>query len=154
MIRETITDLRDIINNASSQELSFDEIMADLRVETAERLAASDIELKWVFSTQDTPPLNHQTVHALRSIIREVVSNVIKHSGASNFYISWKWEYDRMTLNLFDDGKGIDEEDVSGRAGLANIEARIEGLNGQFIRLANNPGANFEIQFPINKSEV
>ncbi|MBL1241057.1 MAG: hypothetical protein COB13_004340 [OCS116 cluster bacterium] len=152
MIRETITDLRDIINNASSQELTFNDILADLRVETAERLATAEMDLKWVFNAENTPPLNTHTIHTLRSIIREVVSNAIKHSGAKTVYITWLWEDEMLKLFLRDDGCGIGEDNNSGRAGLANIESRVKGLEGEFIHLPNDPGASFEIQFAVKRS--
>lgn len=152
MIRETITDLRDIINNTSSQDLTFNDILADLRVETAERLATAEIDLKWVFNAENTPPLNPHTIHTLRSIIREVVSNAIKHSGAKTVYITWLWEDEMIKLFLRDDGRGIDEDNNSSRAGLANIEFRVKGLEGEFIHLPNDPGASFEIQFAVKRN--
>src|SRR5690606_29360837 len=39
LIRETISDLRDIVNNAAQGGKSIDELLADLKVEAAERLA-------------------------------------------------------------------------------------------------------------------
>lgn len=47
MIRETLIDLRDIVNNASRPGLPLDETLADLRVEIAEHLAAAGIKLDW-----------------------------------------------------------------------------------------------------------
>ena len=47
MVRETLTDLRNILNNLTGTTVSLDEALADLRLETAERLAAAGLTFKW-----------------------------------------------------------------------------------------------------------
>src|SRR5690606_27629691 len=72
LIRETISDLRDIVNNAAQGGKSISELLADLKVEAAERLAAAGLELDWrdicVAGNMVLPP---NVAHSLRSALRE-----------------------------------------------------------------------------------
>lgn len=140
MIRETLTDLRDIINNASHTELSFDEILADLRVESAERLSSHDIDLSWATTAAETPSLSPAPIHAIRSVIREAVSNVIKHADARNMSVAIEYRHPMVTLVLADDGKGFSPFAAKTGNGLANMKARLAGMNGTIDVSELQPG--------------
>jgi signal transduction histidine kinase len=63
-------------------------------------------------------------------IIQELLNNVIKHAEAKKVLIQLVREDDRFNLTVEDDGKGFDVNEVKNGAGLANIKARIDYLNG------------------------
>lgn len=140
MIRETLTDLRDIINNASHTERSFDEILADLRVESAERLSGNGVELSWTTTAAEAPKLRPAPIHAIRSVIREAVSNVIKHADAEHMSIAIEYQHPTITLVLTDDGKGFSPFAANTGNGLANMKARLAGMNGTINISQLQPG--------------
>lgn len=140
MIRETLTDLRDIINNASQTERSFDETLADLRVESAERLSSHGVELSWTTTAAETPNLGPAPIHAIRSVIREAVSNVIKHADAGHMSIAIEYQYPTITLVLTDDGRGFSPLAANTGNGLANMKARLAGMNGTIDISQHQPG--------------
>jgi two-component system sensor histidine kinase DevS len=81
LIRDTLADLREIINNSAGERLTLAELMADLRVEIADLLSSVGIGLVWQVDTQaELPP---QSVAAMRSILREAVGNALRHAEAS-----------------------------------------------------------------------
>ncbi|MGD7653687.1 MAG: ATP-binding protein [Verrucomicrobiales bacterium] len=158
-IRETLADLRDLINNTSADGLSFDETLAELRLETADRLASAGIQLEWQSYAGDTPGLHQDTAHALRSIVREAVSNVIKHAGADQVTLTVSREPGYISLELSDDGCGLDpaivthangDGDANGDGhGLANMRARLAGLRGTLeIRNREGGGTLLAARFP------
>ncbi|WP_417495752.1 ATP-binding protein [Maricaulis sp.] len=149
MIRETLTDLRDIINDASGGTRSLDETLADLRLETAERLAAVGIALEWVNQARDMTGLPPQTGHALRSLLREAASNVLKHSGASLMRVEIYPQGEQVELVIEDDGSGFDPAAVPGGRGLANMRGRIAGLKGQLKITPSAAGTRLTASFPI-----
>jgi signal transduction histidine kinase len=149
MIRETLTDLRDIINNASTGAPTLDETLADLRIETAERLASVDIALDWTNTSDEVAPVPTAAAHALRSVIREAVSNVIRHSGASRIGIAIERKDGRIALVIEDDGHGFDAEALVAGNGLANIRGRIAGLRGELTFSALEPGSRLVAAFPV-----
>lgn len=63
-------------------------------------------------------------------MVQELLNNVVKHAGAKNVLIQLVRKQDRFTLTVEDDGKGFDPLEVRNGAGLQNIKARAEYLNG------------------------
>jgi signal transduction histidine kinase/Flp pilus assembly protein TadD len=65
-------------------------------------------------------------------MIQELLNNVIKHADARNVLIQLVRKEDHFNLTVEDDGKGIDAKENENKtgAGLANIKARAEYLNG------------------------
>lgn len=154
MIRETLTDLRDIINNASTPGLDLDETLADLRMESAERLASVGIELDWRNDIGQAPDLSTSAAHALRSIVREAVSNTIRHSGAGRLTIQLDRSEGRACLVIADDGHGFDPQTVASGNGLSNIHSRTESLGGRVACESSGTGTRLEIRFPLNRHGV
>ena len=148
-IRETLADLRDMINNASADGLSFDETLAELRVETADRLAAAGIDLHWTSEAGETPGLAPDATHALRSIIREAISNVIKHADARLVTLTVSRQPDLVALEIVDDGKGFDPASVQRGNGLDNMRVRLERLHGQLDLENHGNGTRLAARFPI-----
>lgn len=142
MIRETLADLRDVINNAQSQALPLDDVLADLRAETADRLEPHNITLDWTLDATADDTLMPGKVHALRSFIREAASNVIKHSNADALTVKIDVQPEELHLVISDNGTGFDIDTVTLGQGLGNMKARVEGLGGQFSMRTHSPGVS------------
>lgn len=149
MIRETLTDLRDIINNASTPGLDLDETLADLRVETADRLSAVGITLDWEMDIGATPSLSTGGTHALRSVIREAVSNTIKHSGAKTMRVRATREGDVASVVITDDGRGLPAVRTGHGHGLANMQSRSQSLKGELTLDGGTGGTQICLRFPL-----
>lgn len=133
MIRDTLSDLRDVINNAGTPNMTLDVMLADLRAETAERLAAQNIELNWSAEGLESFNMNAGQIHAIRSFIREAVSNAIKHANATTISIHIIRLEDALRIKIVDDGVGFDTVDLDNPGhGLINMRDRIESFGGQF----------------------
>ena len=154
MIRETLTDLRDIINNASKPGLDLDETLADLRMETADRLASVGIALNWQNSIGQAPDLSTSATHALRSILREAVSNTIRHSGAQTLEIRLERTGDAARLLIVDDGQGYDVSAHGRGNGLSNMKTRATGLAGELTVEASDAGTRIELVFALQPREA
>ncbi|HPF47541.1 MAG: hypothetical protein KDF58_04720 [Alphaproteobacteria bacterium] len=151
MIRETLCDLRDIVNDASRKNLSFDEILADLRVETVERLSSSEIGHKWLIKDEGKAAVPQQIIHTLRSIIREAISNIIKHSKARSVTIKIKRTDEKISLEIEDDGIGMDVSGIYSGNGLANIRSRVTNANGTLEFISNDIGLKVLAEFSTGK---
>lgn len=149
MIRETLTDLRDIINDASGGTRSLEELLADLRLETAERLASTGIALEWVSQTGGMPGFPTPAGHALRSVIREAANNVLKHSGASVMRLRIHHDGERVELVIEDNGSGFRPDALAGGSGLANMRSRMAGLKGRIEILPSDSGTRLAASFPM-----
>ncbi len=151
-IRETLADLRDVINNASAEKLALDETLAELRLETADRLAAAGVGLRWTSGASEKSGLDPIATHALRSIIREAVSNVIRHADARNVGISVDRPPGFVVMELVDDGRGFDPAIVHGGNGLTNMRARLDRLGGTLEIAKHPPGMRLVARIPITES--
>jgi signal transduction histidine kinase len=152
LIRETISDLRDIVNNAARGGKTIEELLADLKVEALERLAAADIRLDWRDACEDgSVTLAPNVAHSLRSVLREIVSTTIRHSGAGTMRVRFETRDGIAHLDLSDDGRGLVADRQGKGNGLSNIEARLMALRGTLVFADAGPGLVVRARFPLNE---
>ncbi|MFV3073700.1 sensor histidine kinase [Niveispirillum fermenti] len=149
LIRETLSDLRDIINNATGNGAPLGEVLADLRVEIVDHLSDAGIEVDWDAQPVGGLDLAPQAIHALRSILREASGNIIRHAGARSARISMRREDDWLVVIIQDDGRGFDPADVQAGNGLVNMRTRMSGLKGQVAVANAHPGTRITAHFPL-----
>ena len=139
-IRETLADLRQVMNESPDHAASVAEVLADLRVETARRLEAVGMRLCWQLDGLGDSENARPVAHALRSIIREAVSNAIRHSGANELAVSVKPEGDGLRMEMRDDGCGFPVAEAVEGNGLANMRKRLESLHGSLELRSDSRG--------------
>ncbi|MFA6960858.1 MAG: ATP-binding protein [Opitutaceae bacterium] len=148
MIRETLSDIRSIINNASEAGRTLEETLAELRYETADRLELAGLALDWRVEGNGVVELSAAAVHALRSILREAVSNTLKHSGATAVAILVSQREGRLRVTITDNGRGLPEKLIAGN-GLGNMRARVEALRGTLDIANAQPGLRVQVGLPV-----
>ncbi|WP_174188082.1 GAF domain-containing sensor histidine kinase [Nocardia barduliensis] len=100
------------------------DMTADTGLRTTVRLAGPVTVL--------APPLSDD----VEAVLREAVSNVVRHAAASTVAIELQVK-DDVTIEVTDDGAGV-PADISRRSGLANLAARAENAGGGFS-VTNRP---------------
>lgn len=87
--------------------------------------------------------ISDNTAHAILRIIRELVSNAIRHGQAKNIRIAGGLDNGRILFSVRDDGCGFDPDNVpgmrQGHFGLPGIRERIRKLNGN-LEISSSPG--------------
>lgn len=149
MIRETLTDLRDIINNASNPEMSFDQILADLRAQIAEQLHIDGVAMTWTVEGAPVVALPLQAAHMLRSIIREAVQNALKHANPRQVTVSVHVTDSRIMVSVADDGRGFDPAAAPRGNGLANLRDRAEAVDGRLSIDSSAAGTSVTAEIPM-----
>lgn len=82
-------------------------------------------------------------------VLREIMTNMKKHSGAANVVIKFKDDNNTGTINYSDDGKGF-PVDFKYNNGLNNTVNRIKSLNGEInFGKSDRNGASIAISFPL-----
>jgi len=66
-------------------------------------------------------------------IIQELITNIIKHSGASEATIQFSQQNDTLTIMVEDNGKGFDLNTSRTGIGLIHIERRMEQIHGELV---------------------
>jgi signal transduction histidine kinase len=85
-------------------------------------------------------------------IIKEALNNIIKYSEAKNAYLTMSKIGNEISLQISDDGKGLDLELVKYGNGLKNIQKRCANI-GATCEMKSAPGKGFaiEIQIPVEE---
>ena len=97
----------------------------------------------------DVPPdmrLKPEAGEALVRIVREAVTNAVRHGGAENVRVQVV-RGDGVCLRVDDDGLGLSGETVAG-FGLTSMRQRAEGLGGSF-RLLARPGGGTSVEISL-----
>jgi signal transduction histidine kinase len=77
---------------------------------------------------------------ALFRVVQEALTNVARHSGASQVSVVVSHHGGRIRVVVEDDGRGFDPATPTGRLGLRGIRERVELLGGG-LRIESAPGA-------------
>ena len=153
LIRDTLADLGAIINDDPGEHISLDEALADLRHETAERLAAAGLDLDWALENGDATRLEPTLIHTLRSVIRESVSNVVKHARARHVLVAAAMTDSLVLITVEDDGIGFDPESVERGDGLNNLAARVAARGGEAAwSRRDGGGTRFHARVPVTQT--
>ncbi len=132
--RAVLQDLRDVVSRSRSEPGTLRDVLESIRGEAAQRLQAVGAELNW--QTADDlpdPALDAGTALHLHRIVREAISNAIRHARARRLRVRVAVGSAReLLLELTDEG-GVTAAPLvatDGGTGLQNMRARAEALQG------------------------
>ncbi|MEN9436079.1 MAG: hypothetical protein RIR09_734 [Pseudomonadota bacterium] len=131
LARQALADMRLAVRGLAGEPTPLSYVLADWRAETVERLTLAGVAVFWNASDPDLEwmlPARMQV--QLTRILREAVSNVIRHSAARMCWIGIHVTPNQMRLGVEDDGRGFDTREVSRGQGLGNLVARARMLQG------------------------
>jgi signal transduction histidine kinase len=109
------------------------------------------------FNLNGTLNLPEQTLnpihrHEFFLAFKEALTNIVRHSGASEVRLSIRTIGNRLRVALADDGGGLGpSRPIAGMDGLANMRARMEKMGGRFA-IASQAGRGTTLRFylPLN----
>ena len=137
--RDTLSQVREAVRGYRAKGMAGE-------IESAKRaLKWASVEFDMHADVLDLPP-RHETALALA--LREGVTNIVRHSGATRARAELKRDPDRVTFTLTDDGCGGGVEG----SGLAGIRERVERLDGIFERTYND-GTTLTVRLPLNEHD-
>ena len=94
--------------------------------------------------------VDSQVKEELKLVLRELMVNMEKHSGAANVGVRFERKDGQLAIRYTDDGSGL-PADLQYGNGLRNTENRIEKLGGRIIFDKNYPsGLTIDIHLPIS----
>ncbi|MEQ6250172.1 ATP-binding protein [Sulfitobacter sp. HNIBRBA3233] len=166
LLRESLSDLRTIVNDGFLAEYPLGSVIADLRLETSDRLATRDLRLIWrdavrdpADDTADEMMIPFEVVNGLRSILREAISNVLRHARATEVEVDLSWNPVEISLMVQDNGIGTDAAHpagvvpLKGGNGIPNIIERATALAGKGQvggRIDGATGTRITVSLPID----
>ena len=131
LARAILQDLRDVVTRSRGTPGTLGDVLADIRGEAAQRLAAVGIGLSWD-EAGDLPDPLLDTGHALHlhRIVREAISNTIRHAQARHLRVRVRASAGELLLDLTDDGSGVPAAVLAG-SGMRNMRTRAGELDGR-----------------------
>lgn len=153
-IQQAITEMRAIINGLTGTGMLLDSAIAELRYETSLRLEAAGIALDWPLADDmEGVLLDYRTYRHYMSMLREIISNIVRHSGAGTVQVRLRREGDRFITEVVDDGRGLCEDAAgSGGHGLANLVQRARALHGTLALQGGGNGTHVRIELPLESA--
>ncbi|MFZ6011128.1 MAG: two-component regulator propeller domain-containing protein [Bacteroidota bacterium] len=143
----TITEIKDIIYGLTPPGLKTHGLFAGLRnyVEKLNRAIPIKLEL----STTGGEIYKSELGLLSFRIIQELISNAIKHAKAKNISIQVHVKERQVNIQFQDDGVGFVYDSSKG-LGLANVESRVQSVQGQLKFESNDKGTTYLISLPFN----
>jgi signal transduction histidine kinase len=115
------------------------EVVEDLR-------AGRPLEAEWNIADEAVAALNDAQVAESLQILREAVSNALRHGGADHLRIRLQQTEQGTELSVRDNGAGFTPRSGSANGyGLANMEARAQSAAG-VLELTSTPGSGTCVQ--------
>jgi signal transduction histidine kinase len=152
LAREALEEMRLSVRGLTGKPVHLIDALGDWRAEVVSRLGQANILAEWKSPAEDV-------VHTLPArayvqttrILRESVSNIIKHSGATHATISSAVQDGDFILTIQDNGQGIPTE-LDGRLdrghGMASMKSRAKQMHGQCL-VESGPGWGTVIRLTI-----
>jgi two-component system sensor histidine kinase DesK len=139
--REALAEVRRAVHGYRSS--GFRDEVARAR----ETLEAAGVELVADLMAIDLPPVED---HALALIVREAVTNVVRHARASRCVVALSQDARRLLLTVSDDGVGAH----GGKGnGLAGMHDRVEELRGRFS-IEASCGTTITVELPVSDVRI
>lgn len=151
MARSALESLRQAVSRANNPDQPLAEFLADIQEETQLRLRGSGHDVHWI-QTPEIPALIIPSALAfnLNRILKEVVSNIIRHAGAEQVNVQCTLSKTHWQIVMQDNGRGFDHRDAQGN-GLHNIETRASETGAQVHwQSQHGNGTRFTVNVPLS----
>ena len=152
LAREALEEMRLSVRGLTGKAVRLADALADWRAEIVSRLGQANIEADWRGPTEDIQQLlSARSYVQTTRILREAVSNIIKHSGASHCKVRLLVGERDFGVTVQDNGKGIPLE-LDGKLdrghGMSSMKHRAKQLQGQCL-VESGPGYGTVIRLTL-----
>ncbi len=152
LAREALEEMRLSVRGLTGKPVKLIDALGDWRAEVVGRLSQTGVEGEWQAPTDELPQtLSARAYVQTTRILREAVSNIIKHSAASRCSIRCHIASGDFHVKIQDNGRGIPLE-LDGRLdrghGMTSMKHRAKQLHGQCL-VESGPGYGTVIRLTI-----
>jgi len=152
LAREALEEMRLSVRGLTGKPVQLLDALGDWRAEVVSRLGQANIMAEWKSPNEDViHTLTARAYVQTTRIFREAVSNIIKHSGATQCIIACNVSDGDFLVVIQDNGQGIPAE-LDGRLdkghGMASMKSRAKQMQGQCL-VESGPGWGTVIRLTI-----
>lgn len=145
---EGSSEVRALMNGLESRELSWQDLIAELRRYGTISLEEHQIELS--LTIEGEPPRQGPDLFprlSFTKIYKEALNNVVKHAKATAVDVVLRFDESTVFLTVHDNGCGLPALVPVGR-GLRNIKKRVQELGGE-LQMHSENGLALNIALPV-----
>jgi signal transduction histidine kinase len=154
LIDDTIHAVQRIATELRPQILDVLGLGEAMRLETStfEKRTAIECQFHW-------PPSNIELDRKIKitvfRIFQEALTNISRHSGATKVEIDLQVDAQQVSLEIFDNGRGIANSEIfdENSLGLLGIRERVYFLNGHFD-ITGNEGTRVRVTIPLEQHGI
>jgi two-component system sensor histidine kinase UhpB len=148
LAREALEEMRLSVRGLAGKPVRLADALGDWRAEIVARLGQANIEASWESPDDEATALLPARVFLqLTRILREAVSNVIKHSAASRCLVRCEVGAGALRMTVRDDGRGI-SADLHRGQGMSSMKRRAKKMNGQCL-VESRPGYGVAVSLTV-----
>lgn len=149
-LKELRDDLRLVIDTTThEQDTDLAGLLAPLRHRWSQRLEMVGIDSRWHMDGLEGLHIGPARSLDLQRLLQEALTNVLKHSGATNVAIRVERRENRLHLDVHDDGNGFGTAMMHDNGmGLASLRARARRLGGDLL-LQTARGCHVGVDFEV-----
>lgn len=129
-LKSTSLEVRNISHDLSPKDIEISGLFQTLNnLIDSLNTHESGIEFSFIQLGENLAIEKKHEINILR-IVNELLTNIIKHSGASKASLQCLYYNNTLQLIMEDNGKGFNEDEIKEGMGLRNIRSRIDYMNG------------------------
>ncbi|MCE9657596.1 MAG: sensor histidine kinase [Burkholderiales bacterium] len=133
LAREALDEMRLSVRGLAGKPVRLDEALADWRAEVMTRLQQAAVEARWANPQEALEQtLSARVFMQVTRILREAISNVIKHSSATVCEVRCRVVGKTLEVRVRDDGRGI-TADLQRGQGMTTMKRRAKQIEGQCL---------------------
>jgi signal transduction histidine kinase len=148
LAREALDEMRLSVRGLAGKPVRLDEALADWRAEVITRLQQAAVEARWTNPEEALEQtLSARVFMQVTRILREAISNVIKHSSATVCEVRCRVVGKTLEVRVRDDGRGI-STDLQRGQGMTTMKRRAKQMEGQCL-VESRPGFGVVISLTV-----
>lgn len=150
-LNHVMAEVRNFIAGLESQVMQGGDFSTALRTMVQTMFASSSIKCRVMVDEAATRRISTEQAIHLMNVVREGLSNSLRHSQAKKTTVSLKHLTHSLRLSVTDDGIGFIPSTVHGVGhGLANMAARAQKIGGQ-LAVRSRPRRGTKVLFDLPK---
>lgn len=148
LLNQTIRDVRSYILGLTPDVQHQQTLPAAIESVTQAIASGTEVAFELAIEDQVAGRLTSEQHADIVQIVREAVSNSIRHGGATRIRITLSETPEGPCLAIVDNGRGFDPLHAVRGHGLSNIQTRGQRLNAK-AQVASSPGNGTQIQLTL-----
>ncbi|MEN9964709.1 MAG: hypothetical protein RL582_1804 [Bacteroidota bacterium] len=153
IITETLDDLRDLTRSTSNEKIKQEGYLGLLKTDIERMNRSGSFHFKLIVTGEEYF-LDSKVELMIYRMIQETLNNILKHSQATEVNLSLHYSVDQLEIQVEDNGKGFNFQEITKGNGLSNIQKRASDLTGiAVINSIKNKGTIVNIKLPINGNQ-